>query len=85
MDPAERTPFAAWAAIYALAGFVALSLEIVWFRLLGVILKSTAFVFGTLITQYLFGLGAGALLGTGRDDSLCGAITTHPSRNAIAE
>ena len=31
------------------AGFVALSYEIVWFRLLGVMVKSTAFTFGTLL------------------------------------
>jgi len=55
--------FAAWAAIYALSGFLALSLEIVWFRLLGVIVKSTAFTFGTLLAIYLAGLGAGSLTG----------------------
>lgn len=52
-----------WAAIYALAGFLALSLEIVWFRLLGVIVKSTAFTFGTLLAVYLGGLGIGSLAG----------------------
>jgi MFS family permease len=35
-------PFAVWAAVYALSGLIALSLEIVWFRLLGVMMKSTA-------------------------------------------
>jgi predicted membrane-bound spermidine synthase len=48
------------AFLYALAGFLALSLEIVWFRLLGVMLKSTAFTFGTLLFVYLTGLGLGA-------------------------
>jgi spermidine synthase len=57
-------PFAAWAAIYALSGFMALSLEIVWFRLLGVMMKSTAFTFGTLLAIYLSGLGLGAALGS---------------------
>jgi spermidine synthase len=55
--------FFVWAAIYGLAGFVALSLEIVWFRLLGVIVKSTAFTFGTLLAVYLAGLGTGSLAG----------------------
>ena len=55
--------FVSWAAIYGLAGFLALSLEIVWFRLLGVIVKSTAFTFGTLLAVYLAGLGSGALAG----------------------
>lgn len=55
--------FEVWCALYALSGFVALSFEIVWFRLLGVMLKSTAYTFGTLLAQYLFWLAAGAALG----------------------
>ena len=51
--------------VFALSGFVALGLEMVWFRLLGVLLKSTAFTFGTLLSIYLFGIGAGAFFGTG--------------------
>ena len=61
---AIAVPFAVWAAIYAVSGFLALSLEIVWFRLLGVMLKSTALTFGTLLTIYLTGIGAGAAIGT---------------------
>jgi spermidine synthase len=57
-------PFAAWIALYAFAGFQALSLEIVWFRLLGVMAKSSAFTFGTLLTIYLSGLGLGAAAGS---------------------
>ena len=57
-------PFAVWAAAYAVSGFMALSLEIVWFRLLGVMMKSTAFTFGTLLTMYLTGVGAGAYFGS---------------------
>jgi spermidine synthase len=53
----------AWYAIYAVSGFMALSLEIVWFRLLGVMLKSTAFTFGTLLGIYLAGLAVGSLAG----------------------
>lgn len=61
---AIAVPFAVWAAIYAVSGFLALSLEIVWFRVLGVMLKSTALTFGTLLTIYLTGIGAGAAIGT---------------------
>ncbi|MBM3890624.1 MAG: spermidine synthase [Verrucomicrobia bacterium] len=53
----------AWLAVYACSGFVALSLEIVWFRMLGVMQKSTAFSFGTLLAVYLSGVGSGALAG----------------------
>jgi spermidine synthase len=55
-----------WALIYAFSGFVALSYEIVWFRLLGVVVKSTAFTFGTLLTLYLVGIALGALVGSVR-------------------
>ncbi len=51
-------------ALYATTGFLALGLEMMWFRVLGVMIKSTAFTFGTLISFYLAGLGLGSLLGT---------------------
>jgi predicted membrane-bound spermidine synthase len=56
-------PLAAWLVVYGLSGFVALSLEIVWFRILGWILRSTSVTFPTLLGLYLAGLGAGALFG----------------------
>ncbi len=56
--------FPTWTAVYALSGFVALSLEILWFRVLGVVLKSNSFTFATLLAIYLTGLGGGALLGS---------------------
>jgi len=52
-----------WLLIYALSGFIALALEIVWFRLLGVLQKSTAFTFPTLLAVYLGGLAIGVLVG----------------------
>ena len=60
--PGSR-PLALWLSLYALSGFVALSLEIVWFRLLDVAVKSTAFTFGTVLAVYLLGSATGALLG----------------------
>jgi spermidine synthase len=56
--------FSQWLLLYALSGFVALSLEIVWFRLIDVGVKSTAFTFGTVLCVYLLGLGAGSLAGS---------------------
>lgn len=50
--------------VFALSGFIALALEMLWFRLLGVMLKSTAFTFGTLLAIYLGGVGLGSLCGT---------------------
>ena len=52
-----------WLLLYALSGFVALSLEIVWFRVLDVAVKSTAYTFGTVLAVYLLGSGLGALAG----------------------
>ncbi len=57
--------FGSWMVLYAASGFVALSLEILWFRLLDVATRSTAFTFGTLLSVYLFGSTVGCLLGAG--------------------
>src|SRR5438477_511645 len=63
---AESTGFAfgTWLLLYVLSGFIALSLEILWLRLLTIMLKCTAFAFGTMLTIYLGGLGLGAIAGT---------------------
>ena len=61
---AGRDAFWFWAVTFGFGGFVGLSYEIVWFRLLGVMVKSTAFTFGTLLTLYLTGLGLGAIIGS---------------------
>ena len=72
-------PFVFWLAIYGFSGFIALSYEIVWFRLLGVMAKSTAFTFGTLLTLYLAGIGLGAVAG-----SAVAARLRHPARAFFA-
>ena len=58
--------FRAWILLYALSGFVSLSLEIVWLRVFGVMLKSSAMTFGYLLAMYLGGLGLGSLLAQSR-------------------
>ena len=64
-SPGDATfPFAAWALVFACSGLLALSLEIVWFRVLAVTMKGTAFTFGTMLGVYLTGLGVGALAGS---------------------
>jgi len=60
--PARHRPLTMWIAWFALSGCMAMALEVVWFRLLGVILKGNALTFGYLLAFYLGGLGAGALL-----------------------
>ncbi len=63
--PARAPVFglAGWLCLYALSGAVALSLEIAWFRILGVIVKSTSFTFGTLLAIYLTGVASGSIVG----------------------
>jgi spermidine synthase len=63
LAPSGVGSFGLWAVLYALSGFLALSLEITWFRLMDVGVKSTAFTFGTVLCIYLLGLGAGSLVG----------------------
>jgi spermidine synthase len=58
----ERAPITLWASLYALSGFCALSLEILWFRMLELAVKSSAFTFGTLLCLYLLGNAAGCFL-----------------------
>jgi len=55
--------FSTWMWLYALAGFLALSWEILWFRMLGVILKSNSFTFPHLLAIYLGCLALGILIG----------------------
>jgi spermidine synthase len=55
-----------WILIYGISGFIALSLEIVWFRILGVMLKSTTFTFGHLLGIMLGAMAIGTLVGTWR-------------------
>ena len=65
---ADRVPpapqrFTLWLALYALSGFCALALEILWFRVLEMAVKSTAFTFGTVLSLYLLGAALGCLAG----------------------
>lgn len=64
--PLDRGGLPGWLGLYALSGFCALGLEVLWFRLLDVAVKSTAFTFGTVLGTYLLGCGAGALAGAWR-------------------
>lgn len=77
--PPSLLPFPAWLGVYAVSGFVALSLEIVWFRLLGVMIKATAFTFGTLLAIYLAGLALGSLWGVA-----LARRAAHPARSFFA-
>lgn len=68
-EPPGRS-FRLWVGLYALSGFCALSLEIVWFRIVDVAVKSSAFTFGTVLAIYLFCSALGALVGAVRVERL---------------
>src|SRR5439155_7494083 len=60
---ASSRPLRLWITLYAACGFCALALEIVWFRLIDVAVKSRAYTFGTVLALYLLGAAAGSLAG----------------------
>jgi hypothetical protein len=49
-------------AVYALSGFPALSLEMLWFRLLQALLVANTYTFALLLAFYLAGIALGAEL-----------------------
>lgn len=55
--------FATWTLLYALSGFCALALEMVWFRIIDVTVKATAFTFGSVLAVYLAGSAIGTFIG----------------------
>jgi spermidine synthase len=61
--PHGERPLAAWVVLYALSGFCALALEMVWFRIIDVTVKATAFTFGTVLAVYLAGSAVGTFAG----------------------
>jgi spermidine synthase len=63
-EAAGARPLSLWLGLYALSGFCALSLELLWFRMMDVAVKSTAFTFGTVLSIYLLGSGLGSLIGS---------------------
>jgi spermidine synthase len=74
--PAAPPSFRLCLLLYGLSGFLALSLEILWFRVMDVGVKSTAYTFGTVLALYLLGLGAGSLAGGFRAPRLTQPLAT---------
>jgi spermidine synthase len=51
-----------------LSGFIAIGYEIVWYRILGILLHGTVYVFGTILFFCLAGMAVGAVLARNRID-----------------
>jgi predicted membrane-bound spermidine synthase len=64
LTPANATPFGFWVLLYFCGGFCAIGLEIVWFRILDVAVKSTAYTFGTLLATFLSCMALGSIVGS---------------------
>jgi spermidine synthase len=77
--PAVSHPLPLWIGLYALSGFLALSLEVLWFRILELTVKATAFTFGTMLCYYLLGSAVGCFLAAPRVARL-----QHPLRVFLA-
>jgi len=75
-DEAERAPWA-WAVYVtiALSGFAALGAEVVWTRLLSLMLGATVYTFSIILAVFLAGLGIGSAAG-----SFLARLTTAPRK-----
>lgn len=62
-DPAESIPFKYWLLQYFISGFAAIALEIVWFRMIDVMMKSYAVTFSLILTIYLGSMAFGSFFG----------------------
>jgi spermidine synthase len=52
-----------WSAIVFISGFLIISLEIVWFRVLGILMQSNAYAFPLILSCFLVGDAAGIIYG----------------------
>ena len=59
-EPLRSYPFLK--SMYFAAGFVALGLEVVWLRYLGIVNSNSSVTFSFTLAFYLFGMGTGSLL-----------------------
>ncbi|MBC8151376.1 MAG: fused MFS/spermidine synthase, partial [Bacteroidetes bacterium] len=63
--PLRFTPaLTIWSVQYALSGFAALSLELIWFRILETLIKSVSLTFAVLLAIYLGSMAVGTAVGT---------------------
>lgn len=67
---ATSTPFGVWILLYFFGGLCAIGLEIVWFRILDVAVKSTSYTFGTVLGTYLCCMAVGSIAGAYRSDRI---------------
>jgi spermidine synthase len=59
-----------WALLVFISGFLIVALQIVWYRLIGVLLQSNGYSFSLVLAVFLLGDAAGLLVGTRRIDRI---------------
>ena len=65
ITPLKFTPtLTTWSVQYAISGFAALSLELIWFRILETLIKSVSLTFAILLAIYLGSMAIGTVAGT---------------------
>ena len=62
-QPEEMRTVYLWAALVFISGFLIVALQIVWFRLIGVLLQSNSYGFSLVLSVFLLGDAAGLLVG----------------------
>jgi spermidine synthase len=63
-DSETRHRLLLWSLMVFVSGFLIISLEIVWFRVLGTLMQSDAYAFSLILGIFLFGDGLGVVAGT---------------------
>ena len=71
-------------AAAAVAGFCSLSMEVAWFRLLGLILGASAYAFSLMLLAFLVGIASGGALGGPLADRLAGGGTAEGGGGEIS-
>lgn len=59
-----------WSVLVFISGFLIVALQIVWYRLIGVLLQSNGYSFSLVLAVFLLGDAAGLLVGTRRIDRI---------------
>ena len=63
IDRADNRTVAGWALLVFVSGFLIVALQIVWYRLVGVLLQSNGYSFSLVLSVFLLGDAAGLLVG----------------------
>jgi spermidine synthase len=59
----DRVAVASWSLLVFVSGFLIVALQIVWYRLIGLLLQSNSYSFSLVLTVFLLGDGSGLLVG----------------------